>query len=76
MVSADRVREKATLDPWFSFLGSRSGPMCDGSRTVKNPDGFLCSLQGETDGPHVATAVDVPFDVVALSLGSETLEAV
>ena len=42
---------------------------------VLDVDGFLCSFQCDRDGVEVVTAVNVPLDLVSISLGRETLEA-
>jgi len=42
---------------------------------VLDVDCFLCSFECYRDGVEVITAVDVPLDLVSVSLGRKTLEA-
>lgn len=41
-------------------------------RTVKDPDRVSGSFQSHGDGPHVATSIDEPFDIVVDALGCKT----
>ena len=43
---------------------------------VGDVDGLLCAFQGDTDGPEVIAAINVPFDLVSVSFGRKALEAV
>lgn len=43
---------------------------------VLDVDGLLCLFEGDGDGVEVVLAVDIPLDLVAVSLGGEGVEAV
>lgn len=43
---------------------------------IQDIDGLASLLQGNGNSPHVRAAIDIPLDVVSLSLGSEALVSI
>lgn len=61
--------------PFLVEEGGASQEELGGQPPVFNVDGFFGTLEGDGDGPHVVTAIDIPFDLVVVTFGEEGLEA-
>lgn len=69
-------REKQPIQSILLILRRRASQIQLGRKPpIENPDFTLSVLERNTDGVHVAASVNVPLDIIALSLRSERLEA-
>ena len=61
--------------PFLIEKGRSSQEELRGQPPIFNVDSFFGVLEGNGDGPHVVTAIDIPLNVVVVTFGEEGLEA-